>query len=106
MENQMKSTLSLLVGALLFMGCGGPSPEEAQGSQGAIAIPEQYLSPEDSSAEGGEVNALMACCYFRCSDNLLRGPFPNVVEGNCRNYAKYQCARRGLGFVGASWRDC
>ncbi|MFP2956287.1 hypothetical protein ACLEPN_00255 [Myxococcus sp. 1LA] len=106
MKNQMKSMLSLFVGALLFTGCGGPLPEESQDSQGSIAIPEQSLSPEDSSSEAGEVSALMACCYYRCSDNVLRGPSPNVVQGNCGNYARYQCARRGLRYVSASWRDC
>lgn len=106
MRNQMKSTLPLWMGALLAMGCGGPLPEESQEPQESIAIPEQYLEQEDPSAEDGTVSALKACCFIRCSDNVWRGPYPNVVYGNCRNHGKYQCAKRGLGYAGADWKDC
>lgn len=106
MRNHMKSLLPLWMGALLAVGCGGPLPEESQAPRESIAIPEQYLAPEDVSAEEGTVGANMACCFIRCTDLSWRGPFPNVVYGNCINFAKYRCANLGKGYHSVDWKNC
>ncbi|GHG70611.1 hypothetical protein [Comamonas sp. JC664] len=107
MKSQIQVALPLFLGALWGVGCGGPMDEGlAEEVPAANPIPAQYLEPEGSIDGDGTVGALRACCFFRCGDNVLRGPFPSIEYGNCTNYGKYRCARKGMSFKNSSWRDC
>ncbi|WP_342380390.1 hypothetical protein NVS55_12395 [Myxococcus stipitatus] len=103
MKMLVHGRLSLILGAMVFAGCGGPPVED---SPEVAPIPEQYLDSDDSNPEEGDVSAFKACCYIQCTDNYWRGPYRNVKYGNCRNAGNYVCATIGRSLLAAKWDDC
>lgn len=112
---------SVLLGALLLAGCGGPEQQQPpEETQAPTAITDEEAAPgsereewfpgkENAPPEAeGTVGTLAACCYVRCSNNPPKwlGPYRNVEYGNCSNYAKYRCAQSGWKYVSAKWDDC
>ena len=113
------SVSSLLLGAFLAVGCGGPSTPDETASAPAPSVSggSSSMAPDDASGEAwfpdspdsekGTVGQLKACCYIKCSNNPnWYGPYHGVDYGNCINFGKYKCANNGWGYVGAKWDQC
>ncbi len=113
MKNGFTGLGLVLVGTLLVTGCGGSEPESsrdvpAPSANASPAGPRADDTPRPGAdrAEPGTVGELNACCYTKCSDQKWHGPFRTITYGNCKNYGKYWCDNRKLGFVGSKWDDC
>ncbi|MBJ6761695.1 hypothetical protein JGU66_13040 [Myxococcaceae bacterium JPH2] len=110
MKTSYRDVVVILASGVSLFGCGGEAPDSAvaQGEPSSrleVLLGRPSSAPDDASSTG-EVGEFKACCYIKCKNQPLAGPYPNVEYGNCTTFAKYQCRVRNSVYESAAWKDC